>query len=270
MVSNTPSTHPPSSASSVTLLAVTVGNTRARWGVFVGRELTPGGAATCEEAIDLLRQIAERTSPDTIALASVNDRAAAEIEAGLAGCGLPIVRVGRDVHPPLKHTLEDASTLGIDRVLNALAAFSLVESAVAVVDAGSAITVDFVDGEGTFHGGAIAPGCAMMLQALHEQTAALPDLAFDPAASDRESKEPFGRDTAHAMQLGVAAAARGLVRDIVEQFAVFYEAFPRVLGTGGDAAALFEADEFVERIIPDLQLIGVQRTIEAVVQEGDG
>ena len=27
-----------------------------------------------------------------------------------------------------------------------------------VVDAGTAITVDFVDGEGTFHGGAIAPG----------------------------------------------------------------------------------------------------------------
>ena len=30
-----------------------------------------------------------------------------------------------------------------------------------VVDAGSAITIDFVDGEGTFHGGAIAPGATM-------------------------------------------------------------------------------------------------------------
>ena len=244
------------------LLAIAVGNTRARWAFFTGRELAPGGAVPHVEALEALRTAVEQAQPEMIALASVEEERADTIEKGLAALGLPAVRVGRDLQPPLTHSLEDASTLGIDRILNALAAFSLVESAVAVVDAGSAITVDFVDGEGTFHGGAIAPGCTMMLKAMHTQTAALPDLPFDPDAGG-----PFGSDTPHAMQLGVAAAARGLVRDMVEQFAVFYEAYPPVLGTGGDAAALFEADEFVERIIPDLQLIGIQRTIEAVMQE---
>lgn len=254
MVSNTP----PSPA---TLLAIAVGNTRVRWAVFAGRELTPGGAEPHAGAVDALRGAAMQACPDAVAIASVNDAVAVRIEAALAGLGVPVSRVGRDVIPPLRHTLEDASTLGIDRALNALAAFSLVESAVAVIDAGTAITVDFVDGEGTFHGGAIAPGVHMMLRALHEQTAALPALTFQPGVIG-----PFGKDTPQAMQLGVLAAARGLVRGMVEQFAEHYEAYPRVLATGGDAAALFGDDEFVERVVPDLQLIGVQRTIEHAEQ----
>jgi type III pantothenate kinase len=252
---------PPSTG---TLIAIGIGNTRTRWAVFAGRELTPGGTEPNASAVGALREAVERADPEIIAIASVDEAVAAEIEAGLAALGVPIALVGRDVAPPLKHTLDDASTLGIDRALCAVAAFSLVESAVAIVDAGTAITVDFVDGEGTFHGGAIAPGCGMMLRALHEQTAALPQVKFDPLATG-----PFGKDTPHAMQLGVAASARGLVRGIVEGFAEHYEAYPRVLGTGGDMTALFEGDEFVERIIPDLQLIGIQRTVEHANGDGD-
>ncbi len=245
------------------LLAVAVGNTRARWGSFAGRELTPGSSALLESAAETLRMLIDESPPDSVALASVNDPAASEIERALIGSGVPVVRIGRDCTPPLTHTLEDASTLGIDRVCNAIAAHQLVESAVAVVDAGSAITVDFVDGEGTFHGGGIAPGVAMMLRSLHEHTEALPMLEFDP-----NDTGVFGRDTPHAMQLGVAAAARGLVREMVEKFAEHYEAYPRVIATGGDATALFEADELVERIIPDLQLIGIQRAF-AQAASGD-
>lgn len=251
--------------SSGTLLAIAVGNTRARWATFVGRELTPGGAERLDRAAAALAGAAEAADPDTIAIASVNDPHAEPIGRALAGLGVPIARIGRDAIPPLRHTLDDASTLGIDRALTALAAFALTESAVAVVDAGTAITVDFVDGEGVFHGGGIAPGVGMMLRALHEHTAALPEVEFDPGA-----RGPFGKTTRHAMQVGVRGAARGLVRELVEHFAEHYEAYPRVLATGGDAGALFEGDGFVERIIPDLQLIGIQRTIEHALGAGGG
>lgn len=249
--------------SSGTLLAIAVGNSRARWATFVGRELTPGGAERHDKAEAALAAAVEAADPDTIALASVNDPAADRLEQVLAGLGVPIARLGRDAMPPLQHTLDDASTLGMDRALNAVAGFALTESAVAVIDAGTAITVDFVDGQGVFHGGAIAPGVTMMLRALHEHTAALPALEFDPAA-----RGPFGKTTRHAMQVGVRGAARGLVRELVEHFAEHYEAYPRVIATGGDAPALFEDDEFVERVIPDLQLIGIQRAIEHAMQSG--
>lgn len=258
MVSPTPpSSSDPTPSSTASILAVAVGNTRVRWGAFLGRELTPGRSEPIEQAIAAIREAARQDTPYAVVIASVNTPGADRLESGLADLGVPVLRVGRDCMPALNHTLADASTLGIDRVCNAVAAYQLVESAVAVIDAGTAITVDFVDGEGTFHGGGIAPGVNMMLRALHEQTAALPLLTFDPAETGT-----FGRDTPHAMQLGVAAAARGLVRDMVERFAEHYEAYPRVVATGGDAAALFETDGLIERIIPDLQLIGIQRTFE--------
>lgn len=258
MVSNSPSTTGP-------MLAVAIGNTRIRWASFTGRELTPGGSEPLAEAVGPILRLLEGAEAQTVAIASVNDPAAREVEAALRAAGAATVRIGRDLMPPVRHTLDDASTLGIDRALCALAAFALTESAVAVIDAGTAITVDFVDGEGVFHGGAIAPGLNMMLRALHEQTAALPKLTFDPHATG-----PFGKSTAHAMHLGVRAAATGLVRDMVERFAVYYEAYPRILATGGDAAVLFEEDEFVERVIPDLQLIGIQRTLEYAMQSDGG
>lgn len=241
------------------LLAVAVGNTRARWARFLGRESDPAAYERGPAAVGAIVRAAQDSDASLVALASVNEPLAREIEIALAAEGRNVARIGRDLVPPLRHSLDDASTLGIDRVLDAFAAFRLIESACVVIDAGTAITVDFVDGEGTFHGGAIAPGVGMMLRALHEQTSALPSLRFAP---QDPARGPFGRDTAHAMQLGVAAAARGLARDLVERFAEHYEAYPRVVATGGDAAALFEDDGLIERIIPDLQLIGIQRAVE--------
>lgn len=248
------------------VLAIAIGNTRARWAHFRGREIDHARSELIAGAAAIVREAVEHARPSIAAIASVHAPAADAFEALLRDEGVEVLRIGRECSPPLRHTLDDASTLGIDRALDALAAFSLVESACVVVDAGTAITVDFVDGQGVFHGGAIAPGLNMMLHALHEHTSALPGLRFerqDPA------RGPFGRDTAHAMQLGVAAAASGLVRQLVERYAEHYEAYPRVLATGGDATVLFEDDGLIERIIPDLQLIGIQRTVEHLLSTPD-
>lgn len=164
-----------------------------------------------------------------------------------------VLRVGRDLPIDIRHSLDDPSTLGQDRLLNALAAFGRAKQACVVIDAGTAVTVDFIDGEGVFHGGVIAPGVRLMLASLHEHTDALPELPYetpDPA------RGPFGKDTAHAMRLGVRAAVVGLVRHATEQFAIHYEAYPQVIATGGDAG-LFEGEGLVEHIVPDLQLLGI-------------
>jgi pantothenate kinase type III len=94
-----------------------------------------------------------------------------------------------------------------------------------------------------------------MLRALHEHTAKLPSLQF--AVAD-VSRGPFGKDTAHAMQLGVAAAVRGMVHHLIDVYAEHYEAYPQVVATGGDAAALFAQDDLVEKVVMDLQLRGIK------------
>lgn len=196
-----------------------------------------------------------------VVIASVNDPVADRLEAALAGGAWKVYRVGRDLPIPVRHALDErgARTIGQDRLLNALAAFDTVRQACVVVDAGSAVTVDFVDGEGVFQGGAIAPGARMMLSAMHERSAALPDVAFavpDGAAPDAPM-QPFGKNTPQAMLNGVYFGIRGMVRALTERYAEAYDAYPQIIATGGDAQTLFTGDELIENIVPDLTLRGV-------------
>jgi len=255
-------------ASEFAILALAVGNTRTRWATFRGRELLRSFAERNSDPAGLARRIAQDADhAEVVAVASVNEPFAGPLVEALRGCvDVPVQRVGDGLPLDLTHTLDDASTLGQDRVLNAIGAFARARQACVIVDAGTAITVDLVDGRGVFHGGAIAPGLNAMLDAMHRTTAALPAFRHEPPDPARG---PIGKETRHAMMLGVRAAAQGMVRFLVERYAEVYGAYPRVIATGGDAATLFEGDGLVDDIVPDLQLIGIQAAVEAAMAAGD-
>ncbi len=254
---------PDQSAPSV--LAVNVGNTTVQiacvQGVRVGRvgrvAATEQDPAAARKAIE--EALSHSSAPlERVAVASVNDEAAQRIERALGAVealeGLPVDRVGGAALPvPIAHELGPDHTTGVDRLLAAAAAYDAVKQACAVIDAGTAITIDFVDGQGVYHGGVIAPGLAMGLRALAREAAQLPSV--EPALPDPE--EPFPKTTRQAMRAGVWCAARGLTRFVVERFAERYGAYPRVVATGGDADSLFAEDPFVDLIAPHLVLRGV-------------
>lgn len=249
-------------------IALAVGNTRARWGLFRGRELDEASAAPWSDAQTIaasILRLAEGVPDAVVVMSSVNPPAADVIAERIgSGGGVRVARIGFDVAIPLSHTLDDAKTLGQDRALCALAAYRRAKQACVVVDAGTAITVDFVDGEGVFQGGVIAPGLNMMLGAMHSRTAALPSVPFAPV--DR-ADGPFGKDTRGAMVRGVRNAAKGLVRETIEQYAEVFGAYPQIVATGGDARTLFEDDDLVEMIVPDLQLLGIAEAFLAADAE---
>lgn len=248
------------------ILAIAVGNTRTRLARLDG--LVPSSAvslpnptsdddATHAQAIAAAATaLLEDQANTPILIASVNAPVTRRIQSALAQTADAdsVYLLGRDAAIPMSTALDDDSTVGHDRLLACLGAYALLKEAAVVVDAGTCITVDFIDGTGVFQGGAIAPGVAMMLRAMHEHTAALPLLTPAPLV---EARGVFGKDTAHAMHLGALGSARGLVRYHVERFAEVYGAYPRILATGGDAPLLFDNDDLVERIEPNLQLIGI-------------
>ncbi|MFA6046586.1 MAG: type III pantothenate kinase [Phycisphaerales bacterium] len=248
------------------LLAVAVGNTRTRFGLFEGKDLSVVRSEPSDRPEEIGVAVREMLGPRAgvpLAISTVNLPASEKIRRVLEGLG-EVYTIGTDIAIPLTHTLDDATTLGQDRALCAIAAFARCQQACVVVDAGTAITVDFVDGQGVFQGGVIGPGLNMVLKALHEHTTALPLLEFAPPDAARGV---YGKDTKHAMILGAQAAARGLVREAIERFAIDYEAYPQIIATGGDAGALFDNDDLVEHIVPDLQLVGI---LEAVNAAADG
>jgi type III pantothenate kinase len=261
------------------LIAISVGNTRTQVARFAKGELDHVERFTNDNLAPIVQQVTtwwkeqgNVNLPDfaigqpAIAMASVNDpianRLASAIEDQLT---IEVFRIGDDMPVPIGQQLDPETITGVDRLLNAAAAFERLKQACVVVDAGTAITVDFVDGQGTFHGGAIAPGATMQLKALHEHTAALPELTFrapDP--------EPFGRNTTQAMLQGVYHGIRGMVQRLVEQYAESYGAFPLVVATGGDAQALFGNHELVDRIVPELTLLGIAAAARHALSDEDG
>ncbi|MBL0922338.1 MAG: type III pantothenate kinase, partial [Phycisphaerales bacterium] len=159
------------------LLAVNVGNSRTSFAVFRDwkREtLTAMPNEPVEPLIEALRAAAASLGADdsrnAVVFASVNDPLADRLEGALDDTEPETYRIGRDIGVPMLHALDasGAKTVGQDRLLAALAAFEGVKQACVVVDAGTAVTVDFVDGEGVFQGGAIAPGASLMLRSLPE------------------------------------------------------------------------------------------------------
>ncbi|MHC4948263.1 MAG: type III pantothenate kinase [Planctomycetota bacterium] len=242
-----------------TLVGISIGNSRTQIGRFRDGTLetvrhvdSDDLPAVVDQVRDLWTPIAD-VSRAAVLLAAVDEPAAARLAPALEDqLSVDIYRVGEDMPVPVGTQLDPETITGVDRLLNAAAAYHQLEQACVVVDAGTAVTVDFVDGAGTFHGGAIAPGAALQLEALHARTAALPEIEFRPPLP-----EPFGRSTTEAMLQGVFHGIRGLVARLVERYATAYEAWPMVVATGGDAPTLFEDEPIVDRIVPELTLLGI-------------
>ncbi len=263
------------SSSTTTFLAIAVGNTRTRVGVLVGRECVKAQSIASDDAgaiasyASSLFEEFEFVSDEPVILMSTVDQAAADsIEETIRErFNWSCYRIGRDLDLPIRHTLSESgeATVGQDRLLCALGAFDIVKQACVVVDMGTAITVDFVDGEGTFHGGAIMPGVRSMLDAMHQGTAHLPELKYRKL--DPKSSEP-GKQTDDAMILGVTASVSGGIRYLAERYAQFYEGYPQIVATGGDIGVL-EDDELIETIIPDLQLQGIRIACKAFLDGDD-
>lgn len=166
---------------------------------------------------------------------------------------------------PLPIVLDYATpeTLGADRVAAACGAYSLLDGKpCVVVDAGTCVTVDFVDEGGVYRGGAILPGMEIKFRALHTFTAKLPLL--ENVSADEGCLT--GRSTRESMTAGVLTATRFAVEGFVARYRQQC-ASCAVLLTGGDAERLWgEGRMEVQgcRLEPHLVLIGLNKILRGL------
>jgi type III pantothenate kinase len=259
-----------------TLIAIAVGNSRTRVGSFEDHECLNPQSFDSGEPESIAKRVHEiiQSSQDdldedpTIVLSGVHPSRADEIERAIRKLtGQTIYRFGRDFQIPIQHTLTDAGemTVGQDRLLCALGAFDTLKQACVVIDLGTAVTIDFVDGTGIFHGGAILPGVSMMLSTLHDSTSNLPKVVYRKLESG--SNEP-AKQTDEAIILGVTHAIKGAVRSLTERYAEHYQGYPQTIVTGGDLGIL-EDDEMIDAFVPDLQLQGIRVACASVLSADD-
>jgi type III pantothenate kinase len=171
----------------------------------------------------------------------------------------PVVIDARSALPIRLDVLEPL-TVGADRIVNTLAASRLYGRDTIVVDLGTATTYDCITADGVFLGGVIAPGIRVSAETLFRRTSKLP--ATELVAPDRV----IGRRTEDCIRSGVvfgnADAVDGLVRRIKGEWPT--PRIPLVVATGGLAPVVQPHCREIERLEPELTLIGLRMAYELV------
>jgi type III pantothenate kinase len=163
---------------------------------------------------------------------------------------------------PIPVRLDAPDLVGADRLLGAWAAVALVGAPCIVVDVGTATTVDVVDADGAFAGGAILPGPVLGMRSLARGTALLPPVPLELP------EHAIGRETVGAIASGVILGHReaigGLVRLMTNESGAARR--PTVVLTGGDAHVLGSPD-WADRIEPQLLLRGLGALAERTLAD---
>lgn len=146
--------------------------------------------------------------------------------------------------------------LGVDRWLAMIGAYTAQAGPLCVVDCGTAMTVDVVNGAGRHLGGWIMPGLGAMQAVLRQRTQGV-RLDFLPEAG----AGVFGRDTAEAVREGTCRAAVGLVVQALALLGTMATEAPRCVVTGGDAITLLPLLPPGCQHVPDLVLRGLAAVV---------
>lgn len=137
----------------------------------------------------------------------------------------------------MRTTVKPLIEPGADRLANALALRELHQLPACALDAGSALTLEIVDPNGCFIGGAIAPGAALQLAALQQGTSQLGLISALPKKTPQR-----GTTTAAAMAIGIRSGLAGAACALIEHAATLLTQPPAsIVVTGGDAALIFPA-----------------------------
>lgn len=240
------------------LLVVEIGNSHVGVATVIDREVRTNIRFEPDQIAEIVacaHESWEALSEDHIkcvAVGSVVGSTLGELRPALAArLDAPIRVVGEELHRPLSLAIEAPETVGIDRVCAAAEAFEVIQGACAVVSFGTAITVDCVNGEGVFMGGAILPGVELQAAALERGADGLPLVDIcDPSAA-------FGATTEDAIRNGIIFGIVGAMRELTERYATELHGWPQLVATGGNAELICRNCDFVDSVVPDLCIRGI-------------
>lgn len=245
------------------ILAIDVGNTQTVIGVFEHDRLeghwriSTDASLTADELRIKIQGLlaAEGSAWDeverVIVSSVVPNLTEAYEEVALRATGLSPMIVGPGLKTGMPIHYDNPHEVGADRIVNGVAAYQTFGGPVVVVDFGTATTIDVIDSEGAYLGGAIAPGLETSAEALFAKAARLSKVDLEDPGT------VIGKNTRASVQagllLGEAARVDGLVRRVWTELG----AETRVVATGGLAERLAPLCETVTDVDADLTLKGL-------------
>ena len=167
---------------------------------------------------------------------------------------IPFYSVNSKMKTGLVNRYDDPGAVGADRIVNAVAAGKHYGFPAVIVDFGTATTVEAVDGDANYRGGAIMPGIYISLDALAARAAKLANVNLE-----EEIPRAIATNTPDAIRsgyvYGYAGAVDALIRRFKEELGV---EDPQVVATGGPAGVIVPHCREIEAFDPDLTLKGLR------------
>jgi type III pantothenate kinase len=227
-------------------LVVDFGNSAAKVGIFDHQNLMQKHSFPTADSV---REFFSQAKAENILVSSVNTDAA-EILSWAKDANKKFV-LHHTLPLPIQNLYATPATLGADRLAGVCGAQQLFPlQSCLVIDAGTCITYDFIDGDGKYHGGSIAPGMMMRFKAVHTFTAKL------PLVTPKANIGLIGNSTETSIQSGVINGMRAEIEGIISHYTKEFGDV-RVILCGGDA--LFFENQLKASIFasPELVLIGL-------------
>ena len=254
------------------ILVFDVGNTETTIGLFEGAALrfnwrvVTDVSRTPDEVALVLRGLlgASGTEPAAIHGSAIGSVVPAMTGTLSEACeslfGAPAVIIDAGSRLPITLDVLEPLTVGADRVVNTLAASRIFGRDTIVVDLGTATTYDCITADGVFLGGVIAPGVRTSAETLFQRTSKLPatELVAPPRVIGRRTEDCIRS----GVVFGAAEAVDGIVRRIKAEWPT--SQVPLVVATGGLAPLVQPYCTTIERLEPDLTLVGLRMAFELV------
>lgn len=204
-------------------LAIDIGNSRTKLGFFEGDVLVHDDSFKKWDTTKVYKHL---TNNSKIIISKVSDRHDRNVD--ILAQGFQVQYLTSMTSLPIELDYKTPNSLGIDRIALAVAANKLFpDQNSLVIDAGTCITYDFIDEDGIYRGGQISPGLQMRLDAMHSNTANLPQLSV------QKSFTSVGKSTIECM---ISGALLGTINELEGFIKSYNSTFGKIniCITGGD------------------------------------
>ena len=241
---------------------IDIGNSRTKWAAFSGEQMVQAGTWEDETSASILAALTN-LPPRAIILSTVAGALAPALEEEMRKRA-PLLLLDEKTPLPFDNAYRTPATLGKDRLAAVAGAQAHYPGQhCLVIDAGTCITADFLEGGRVYRGGNISPGVRMRLQAMHTFTARLPlveSVSVNPAHLLGDSTETALRNGA---VWGAVLELEGLYRRLAQAYGAV-----QVVLTGGDSALL--ASLWSEKTGGESEDTGEQRLATTSEKTGSG
>ena len=205
------------------IIAIDIGNTSVDIGLFYGDELTRTARISTKDnksefeiadSIKSLLRIGEIEPKDIdIIISSVvpNKTQIVEKSSEIINNKKPII-VNHNLNLPVKNKYNPPEDVGIDRLVDSVAAVKLYGSPSVILDIGTCLVFNAVSSDNEYLGGSIIPGLNMAADSLASSTALLRPVEL------RIPKNIIGKNSIESIQSGIILGYTELIKGVYKKY----------------------------------------------------